>query len=154
MTRREVRVQRLAELRRLQHDAAAMTLRTSRGLLHAAEAAHEAERHSAAVSRGQMGVALQAGNRDAWLLQCSDTAWSNLATARCIRERDAAKKAVGEAVARETEARRESMQMQACLERLQQTTVQESARAEQRWLDEAVRLAQHARSHSPLRRIS
>jgi hypothetical protein len=154
MMRREARLQRLIQLRTLQHNVAGMSLRVSRGMLLGAEAAQDAERDAAAVNRGQMDVTLQAFDHDAWLFNCSDTAWSKLAMDRCVLEREAAENAVNEAAVREAAARRESMQMQASLERLQRTAAQEATRVEQRSLDETIRLLQYARSRSPQGRVS
>ncbi len=143
MIRREDRLRRLAELRLVQHDAAVMHLRGAQTALHSAETevsqAEAASRHA----RLRRNEATESGSTQDWLLSCAEAELCSIGAMQRRAARAQASGAVQDAAAGEAAARRNRKQIDVTLDRVKREMHYASVRAEQRTLDEAVRLLKH-----------
>jgi hypothetical protein len=152
---REERLNRLASLRTLQHDAAIAHLRSANHVLYAAAEACEREANAVPAARSAMRDALQSSNQKDWLLSRADATWSGISMGLCRQQQVAAERVVKDAATREAEARRESKQMKTAVDTLRREQQEAATRTEQKTLDEvALRMLRHTPEHAiPMRRI-
>ena len=150
MTPREARLLRLVHLRERQHDVAALHLRAARQDLAAAEAALHKIREQARAALLCRVAAEE--NPEEWLLACADVEGASLLIGRLQAECVRAVAAVQQAAEAESTARRERKGMELTLQAARHASAAQAARAEQRTLDEIVRLQALASAGSPFSR--
>ncbi len=140
MISREGRLRRLAELRVVQHDVAVTHLRGAQTSLLTAEAAVLQAEAAARHARTLRSASTEGGTTQDWLLACAEAELSSLKIVQRNAARTEARAAVHTAATGEATARRERKQIDVTLERVKREMGFESARAEQRTLDEVARL--------------
>ena len=140
MTPREHRLRRLADLREKQHSVAVVHLRTAQAELHAAKRAVLQAEQAVRDARCSALAAATDGNTGEWLAASAEAELYRFRSNQHRAAQTQAILAVNAAATQEEAARRERKQMEFTLDRVRREMAIESARGEQRRLDEAARL--------------